>query len=131
MNEHHIINMLRNSFSDDNIKQQVLDVNWYQLNIKTGIHSTGFCFYASEVLFRLTGGNHIWQVRYIQDPTHWRNGTHYFLKRRANNEVVDITADQYTERGIIIPYCDGRGNRFRLISNKARCLARLSGLGEL
>ena len=131
MNETDIINILRNSFSSDLIKRKVLDENWYQENIDSGVDSTGFCFAASEVLYRLTGGTNIWQVVSINDPRDWYNGTHYFLKRRQNSEIVDITADQYTSRGIIIPYDVGRGRGLRFVSNKARLLARLSGLGEL
>lgn len=131
MNEIDIINILRNSFSNDIIKRQVLEENWYQENIDSGIDSTGFCFAASEVLYRLTGGTNIWQVVSINDPKDWKNGTHYFLKRRQNNEIVDITADQYTSKGIIIPYEVGRGRGLRFVSKKARLLARLSGLGEL
>lgn len=131
MNEIDIINILRNSFSNDNIKQQVLEENWYLKNIDSGIDSTGFCFSASEVLYRMTGGTNVWQVVSISDPRDWNNGTHYFLKRRENNEIVDITADQYILRGINIPYEIGRGRGLRFISNKARLLARLSGLGEL
>jgi hypothetical protein len=131
MDEILIIETLRQSFEDDNIKRHILDEQWYQLNIDSDIHSTGFCFSASEVLYRLTGGNANWQVRYLHDPTHWSNGTHYFLKRRANNDIVDLTSDQYTGRGIEIPYTIGRGTGLRNISNKARLLARLTGLGEL
>jgi len=131
MNETDIIIILRNSFSNDTIKRQVLDKNWYQENINNGIDSTGFCFAASEVLYRLTGGTSIWQVVSINDPRDWNNGTHYFLKRRQNSEIVDITADQYTSRGIIIPYALGRGRGLRFVSNKAELLARLCGLSEL
>ncbi len=131
MDEHQIIELLRNTFNNDEIKREVLDDEWYELNIESGINSTGFCFSASEVLYRLTGGNDNWQIKYLQDPTHWENGTHYFLKRRANNEIVDITADQYTEIGVEIPYNLARGTGLRNISNKARILAQLSGIGEL
>lgn len=131
MDENLIIETLRRSFQDDNIKRQILNTHWYQLNIDSGIDSTGFCFSASEVLYRLTGGNAIWQVRYLHDPNHWNNGTHYFLKRRTNNAIIDITSDQYTDREIEIPYNNGRGRGLRNISNNARLLARLSGLGEL
>ncbi len=131
MNEIDIINILRNSFTNDNIKQQVLDENWYQRNIENGIDSTGFCFAASEVIYRLTGGTNNWQVVSINDPKDWNNGTHYFLKRKKNSEIIDITADQYTARGINIPYAVGRGRGLRFVSQKARLLARLSGLREL
>lgn len=131
MQESKIINMLKEAFKDDKIKRQVLDSNWYQLNIERGIDSTGFCFSASEVLYRLTGGTQIWMVKRLIDPTNWNQGTHYFLLRKSNNEIVDITSNQFTERGIQIPYERGRGTGLRNISNKARFLARLAGLGEL
>lgn len=140
MNEKQIIEILRKAFTDDNIKRKVLEPCWYQLNIERGIDSTGFCFAASEVLFRLTGGTQTWQINYLKDPTHWNQGTHYFLRRRqcngnvdrtTNENIVDITANQYTERNIEIPYKIGRGRGLQRISIKARLLARLSGLGEL
>lgn len=131
MNETDIINILRNSFSNDIIKRQVLDESWYLENIANKVDSTGFCFAASEVLYRLTGRSDNWQVVSINDPRDWNNGTHYFLKRKHNSEIIDITADQYTSRGINIPYEVGRGRGLRFVSRKARLLARLSGLGEL
>ena len=131
MNEAEIIDILREAFSNDTIKREVLDENWYQKNIESSIDSTGFCFASSEILYRLTGGTTSWQVASINDPRDWHNGTHYFLKRRHNGEIIDITADQYTFRGITIPYEIGRGRGLRFISKKARILARLSGLGEL
>ena len=131
MDELEIIRILQTAFENDNIKRQVLEPNWYQLNIETGIASTGFCFSASEVLFRLTGQTQIWMIKSINDPGQWNNGTHYFLMRRQNNEIVDITSDQYTRREIVVPYQLAKGKGLRNVSNKARLLARLSGLGEL
>jgi hypothetical protein len=131
MDELEIIRILQTAFENDNIKRQVLEPNWYQLNIETGIASTGFCFSASEVLYRLTGQTQIWMLKSINDPGKWNNGTHYFLMRRQNNEIVDITSDQYTRREIVVPYQLAKGKGLRNVSNKARLLARLSGLGEL
>ncbi|UII32161.1 hypothetical protein LVD17_28150 [Fulvivirga ulvae] len=140
MNENDIIQALRKAFSNDHIKRQVLDIGWYEKNIESGIDSTGFCFAASEVLYRLTGASHTWQVNYLQDPDHWNQGTHYFLWRRnedgevdkANyNHIKDITADQYTLRNIDIPYEQARARGLPFVSRRARLLARLSGLGEL
>jgi hypothetical protein len=129
--ESDIIDKLLIAFKDDKIKRQVLDSNWYQLNIERGIDSTGFCFSASEVLYRLTGGTEIWMVKRLIDPTNWNQGTHYFLYRKSNNEIVDITSNQYTERDIEIPYERGRGTGLRYISNKAKLLALLAGIGTL
>jgi len=113
MEELEIIRILQNAFKVDDIKRQVLEHNWYQLNIETGIASTGFCFAASEVLFRLTGETEIWMVKSINDPAQWNNGTHYFLERRQNKEIVDITSDQYTRREIAIPYHLSKGKGLR------------------
>lgn len=128
MDEINIIKVLKNSFANDAIKRQVLNEYWYQRNIETGIDSTGFCFSASEVLYRLTGGSNVWQIVSINDPRDWNNGTHYFLRRKSNSEIVDITADQYILRGIEIPYACGKARGLRYTSNKAKLLGKLCGL---
>jgi len=126
-----IIVALKKAFKSEEIKKAVLDDHWYRLNIKTGIHSTGFCFAASEVIFRLNGGTDNWKVVYLKDPDHWNNGTHYFLENKHENTILDITRCQYEERGIKIPYDLGKGRGLMKISKKARILAKLAGLGEL
>jgi len=131
MNEFQIIEILKKSFADDDIKRQVLDENWYNLNIENNIDSTGFCFAASEILYRMTGGKSVWKIISINDPNDWNNGTHYFLLRKSNNEIIDITANQYTDRGIEIPYEKGKARGLRFVSRKAKLLSRLSDLGEL
>jgi hypothetical protein len=140
MREDQIIQKLKDAFKDDSIKRQVLDEEWYSLNIDNKIDSTGFCFAASEVLFRLTGGTKKWQINYLKDPTHWNHGTHYFLRRREadgsvdktnDQNIVDITAEQYTGREIVIPYVNAKARGLQRTSKKARLLARLAGLGEI
>ena len=125
-----IINALHSAFERNDVKEAVLDDYWYKLNIKTGIHSTGFCFAASEVIYRLNGKNN-WKVFSLKDPEHWNNGTHYFLKKRQSKEILDITRNQYEERNIEIPYNLGKGRGLRNISNKANTLAKMAGLGVL
>ena len=131
MKEEEIIKRLKAVFGRDEVKKEVLDEYWYNLNIEFGIDETGYCYAASEVLYRLTGGNEKWQIKFLKDPDYWSNGTHYFLKRRSNGDFVDITSEQYTERGISVPYFHGKGRGLQNISNKARALARYAGLGEL
>jgi hypothetical protein len=126
-----IILALQNAFEKQEVKEAVLDDYWYKLNKETGIHSTGFCFAASEVIYRLNGKTNNWKVVYLKDPGHWNNGTHYFLVSKHNEKVLDITSSQYEERGIEIPYELGKGTGLRNISNKARTLSRMAGLGEL
>lgn len=132
MDEAQIIATLRIAFADDNIKREVLTDNWYDLNIQSGIDSTGFCFAASEVLYRLTGGKDMWIFKGIKRSPVWNYGPHCFLMRKgADKKIVDITEDQYTARGIVIPYDMGKGRGLRVVSNCARILTELSGLGEI
>jgi hypothetical protein len=65
-----IFTKLRKAFEDDEIKRNVLTPEYYEENIKSGIHSTGFCYYASEVIYRLKGGKENWFFKMIM-----KNGT--------------------------------------------------------
>ena len=87
MNLEEIIKILRAAFERDDVKRAVLDTERYTLNIQTAIHSTGFCFTASEVIFRLTGGKENWNIKRIVDPKDWNNGTHYFLVNKQNKDI--------------------------------------------
>ena len=126
-----IIDKLKSAFKKDEVKLAILDDGWFDLNKQTGIDTTGFCYSASEVIYRLTGGNQIWAVKKIIDPTHWENGTHYFLLNRTDNQRLDITSSQYEDRRIKIPYDIAIGGSFRMVSRKARLLAQMSNLGNL
>lgn len=126
-----IITALQTAFEKMEVKEIVLDKYWHNLNIETGIHTTGFCFAASEVIYRLNGGKINWTIKRIIDPSDWNNGTHYFLQSKNNNEILDVTSSQYERRNIVIPYHLAKGTGLHNVSNKARLLARLSGLGEL
>ena len=128
----YIIAQLQKAFDIENIKEEVVDSNWLAINKETGINSTGFCFAASEVIYRLTGGSNTWTIKRLSNIDNlWNGGTHYFLERKSNKEILDITSDQYTKRGITIPYELSKGTGLRSVSKKARLLAKLSGLGEL
>jgi hypothetical protein len=122
---------LQNSFEREEVKKAVLDDYWYNLNIKSSIHTTGFCFAASEVIYRLNGGTNNWKVVCLRDPVHWNNGTHYFLISKHNGKILDVTRSQYEDREIKIPHELGKGTGLRNISRKAKALALMAGLGEL
>lgn len=125
-----IITALKKAFKRNDVKEAVLYDYWYNLNIETRIHSTGFCFAATEVIYRLNGKDN-WKILSLKDPDHWSNGNHYFLENRHSKEILDITRDQYEERSIEIPYDLGKGRGLRNISNKAKTLAKMAGLGVL
>ena len=124
-----IIQRLKKSFEDDSIKRAVLDSDWYEKNINSGIHSTGFCYAASEVIYRLTGGKDKWKKIAISKDK-WELGGHCFLENKESGEILDITSDQYALRNIIIPYDKGKAGGFRTkdFGVKANKLAKMTGL---
>lgn len=131
MNLNDIIDKLQIAFKNDEVKKQILDTYWLNMNIQTGINSTGFCFSASEVIYRLCGGKENWIMKSIIDPRDWNNGTHYFLVNKQSQEILDVTSEQYTLRGIEIPYHLGKGKGLRNVSKKARLLAELAELDNI
>jgi len=66
----------------------------------------GHCYVASEVLFHLSGGYDRWYVERVSmggDVTHW------YLRERETNHVVDLTAEQFDRE---IPYDEGTRTGF-------------------
>lgn len=55
-----IIGKLKAAFQNDEVKAAVLDKEWLIKNNDTGIDSTGFCYAACEVIYRLDGGKDKW-----------------------------------------------------------------------
>jgi hypothetical protein len=121
-----IVEKLKNSFRDKNIKKEVLDYNYYKDNLETGIDSFGFCYYACEVIYKLTGGKEKWKLICIRKSDWKEGGPHIFLKDRKTGEILDITSEQYTLRKIEIPYDLGKGFGLRNVSKKAKKLAKLA-----
>lgn len=118
------------SFKDENIKKAVLQPEWLKKNKINKIDSTGFCYSASEVIFRLNGGKENWKKVSISE-TVWPDGGHCYLINKHTKERLDITKDQYESMGINIPYHLGVGGGFQKVSKAAIELACLSGLGKL
>ena len=51
----------------------------------------GMCYIASEALYHSTGGQEVWNVYVMR-----HNGdTHWFLRRRKDEKVFDLTAEQF------------------------------------
>lgn len=124
-----IILKLKQAFEDDNVKRVVLEPEWYKKNVESGIHSIGFCYAASEVIYRLNGGKDKWKKVAIS-KNNWELGGHCYLENKETGEKLDITDDQYTLKNIEIPFDKGRAGGFRTkdFGNKARLLANLAGL---
>ena len=124
-----IILRLKEAFEKDDVKKAVLKHEWYEKNIESGIHSTGFCYAASEVIYRLTGGKEKWKKIAISENK-WEHGGHCFLENKETGERLDITDDQYKSQNITIPYDEGKPGGFRTkdFGNKARLLAEMAEL---
>jgi len=70
-----VIDSLQKAFECDDIKEKVLKPEWLLKNRESGIHSTGFCYAASEVIYRLTGGSAMW-IRMAISKNDWIHGGH-------------------------------------------------------
>ena len=126
-NLNNIIDKLKQSFKSEKIKESVLDDNWLIINRENKIDSTGFCYYAHEVIYRLTGGRENWKFMRIPEEDFPSFGPYYFLKSKKDNSVLDITADQCSKLSIKIPYEKGKGKGLQKTSNKAKILANEIG----
>lgn len=124
-----IIQRLKQAFEEDNVKRVVLQPEWYRKNVESGIHSTGFCYAASEVIYRLDGGKDKWKKMAIS-KSNWEFGGHCYLENKETGERLDITDDQYTSKNIDIPYYKGKSGGFRTndFGIKAKQLAEMAGL---
>ena len=125
-----IIDKLKIAFSKDEVKKAILENEWLLKNRESGIDSTGFCYSASEVIYRLTGGKDIWKKVSIS-KNKWEHGGHCYLINKAKNVILDITRDQYELLNISIPYELGKAGGFRQVSEKANRLSMLAGLDTI
>ncbi len=127
-----IILKLEEAFKRDDVKKAVLAPKWYERNIDNKIDSMGFCYAASEVIFRLNGGKETWKKVSISEKK-WDLGGHCYLENIETGEILDITNQQYTSKDIEIPYDKAVYGIFQTkdFGNDARKLAEMSGLIEL
>ena len=134
MNLEEIISKLKEAFEKDDVKKAVLKPEWYKKNIDSGIHSTGFCYAASEVIWRLSGESEVWKKGIISEKKWVNYGGHCFLVNKNTGKRLDITDDQYLKREVKIPYNIERlGGGFRPVKpkSKARILALMAGLEDI
>lgn len=88
------------------LTDELLKPNWKKINIKSGIHTTGHCYAASEALYYLIGkktSGFIPHVLKIENRTHW------FLKNKTTGEILDPTATQFPNG---IDYSKGKPQNF-------------------
>lgn len=126
-----VIEKLKLAFKDKAIKKAVLKKEWYELNIKNGVDSTGFCYVASEIIYHLFGGKDVWKKCSIF-KSKWEHGSHVYLENKETGDILDITDDQFIDMDIHIPYDLGVGGGFMTkdMSKASKILFELSGLSE-
>lgn len=89
----------------------------------------GHCYAASEAFFYFFGGKEEWTPMMGRDE----NGvSHWWLKNKKNNNIIDITKKQYTDLNKEPPYINGKGRGFQkqsirslLIMEKVVCTLQL------
>ncbi len=121
-----LIKAIRHSFTIPQVKKAVLDAEWFEKNNNSGVDSTGFCFAACQVIYKCSGQKEKWTIKIIS-RTLWEYGSHYYLQDKITGEILDITSDQYSEKGISIPYTLGKGTGIRGYS-KGKILAGFLGV---
>ena len=96
-----LVLLFRNRFKDHDVKMATFgpDLN-YDISMFT-YDSDGFCK-ASSCTFQKMHNPRDWQLMYINEL--WTFGPHHYLMHIPSKQVFDLTADQYTNVGIEVPY---------------------------
>lgn len=92
--------LFRNSFKSDEIKRATFNRNIPEFTY----YSDGFCK-ASSFAFINAMGTKNWKLMYINEL--WTYGPHFFVMHVPSKQMFDLTADQYTNNGIDVPYFMG------------------------
>ena len=95
----------RDSFKLPNVKY---DTFWADLGegMKNLTYdSDGFCRASSVNFALMMGGEPDWNLRYISDL--WTYGPHHYLLHVPSKTILDLTYDQYTNAGVVVPYSLG------------------------
>lgn len=124
-----LIDEIRSKFSDERYKQLLIapyvepPSYWYDINKNSVVPSTGFCYVASEVFYKLNGGaKKYWFRKLLTDKLPY-NGQHFFLMDKETNEIVDLTADQFGE--LDIPYHEAKNIGLRFTSKRCNEFIKL------
>jgi hypothetical protein len=124
-----LINKIRFLFSNEEAKKLIINDKlipndyWYKINLESEIQSTGFCYLASEVYYKLNNKSKEWWFKELKSDLLPYNGYHYFLQHKITNEIIDITADQF--KGIDIPYDKAKNKGIRFSSKQCNSFIKL------
>ena len=96
-----LVMLFRNRFKDQEVKMATFgpdlgnDISMFTYD------SDGFCK-ASSCTFMEMLNPKDWRLMYINEM--WTFGPHHYLMHIPSKQVFDLTADQYTNSGIKVPY---------------------------
>lgn len=107
-----LVLLFRNRFKDSEVKKATFGPDLGDDLSMFTYDSDGFCK-ASSCTFMDMHNPKDWQLMYINEL--WTFGPHHYLMHMPSKQVFDLTADQYTNSGIEIPYHMG----YPVLLNKA------------
>lgn len=132
LTEDKLIEKIKESFTDPTVKQLLINDKvknyWFDINAKSKIHATGFCYLASEVFYNLNGKAKNWWFKELVSDKLPHNGYHYFLQHKETGRIVDLTKEQFGD--MVIPYENGKSKGIRFASKNCNKLIKHLGLWE-
>lgn len=126
-----LVDKIIKSFEREDIKQllknDILGNYWYDINLSSDNHSTGFCYIASELYYTLDGKSKKWWFKEISSPEHLPyDGKHFYLENKMTGEILDITKSQFGD--INIPYHLAKSKGIRFTSKTCNKFKKLLNL---
>ena len=98
----YFIRLFRDAFKRDSVKKDVFvtprNVFW-----RFDYDSAGFC-YVSSVVFSVVTGVQNWNLMYIDSDKWSVQIPHYYLQHVKSRIIFDLTYDQFSVKGLNIPY---------------------------
>ena len=118
-----IVSNLREAFKYKNTRNDVIG-NMYLR--PSDDFSAGFCFISSYLIYSMTGGDAVWEIRDAA-PMHW------WLVHRETNTIFDITYSQFKPEMLRNMYQNGKKielnpDTIHLLQERAHKLAQSAGL---
>ena len=117
----------RKAFTQDEVKKATFitpeDKTW-----NLGYDSAGFCRVAS-ISFAVAMDFHEWQLMGIDEKS-WSGGMgHHWLKHVPTGKVFDLTYDQFTVKGLKLPYHLGHEAKYNLsLQDETHKFAKFVGI---
>jgi hypothetical protein len=95
-----LVVLFRNSFKSEEVKRATFNRDIPEFTY----YSDGFCKASSFAFINATDSKK-WKLMYINEL--WTYGPHFYLMHIPSQQVFDLTADQFTNNGMSVPYFMG------------------------